>query len=33
MKEECGNTGYNCRNQNGVEIEKYILNFKNVCNE
>jgi hypothetical protein len=31
QKIECANSGYQCGNQSGVEIEQYILNCKNVC--
>lgn len=33
QKQECANSGYQCGNLSGVEIEEYILNCKNVCDE
>lgn len=33
QKVQCASSGYQCGNQTGVEIEQYILNSKNVCDE
>ena len=33
QKQECADKGYQCGNQTGVEIEQYILESKNVCDD